>query len=361
MLSFDLHSKRGSFELQVQAELSSAGATAIVGRNGSGKTSLLRAIAGLDQATGSIQVNDATWLESSSSVSVPTRKRKLGYVSQTPKLFPYMTVDRNLRFAYQLATNRKDQPSTKALSDVVARFELEPLLRRKPATLSGGETSRVALARALISDPALLLLDEPLSTIDLDRKRDLLPYLEGILDDRPLPMLYVTHDFTEVARLCSAALVLRDGRVLANGRVDEVIHSITDTDLPEQTTKSAIINAEYVNYDVEMNLAYFKINDQTMVIPMTEPPNFKGLVPIRIRDRDVAIATTKPVNTSIRNSLKCRIMEIEHAPAGPFVLIRLNCGTETFRATITRASMQELALQEDSQIFALIKSATLEA
>ena len=361
MLSFDLQTTRGSFELKVQAELSSSSATAIVGRNGSGKTSLLRAISGLDQATGTIRVHDEVWLESSSSVSVPTRKRKLGYVSQTPKLFPHMTVARNLQFAFQLATSRRDKSSTNSLSDLITRFELESLLKRKPTTLSGGETSRVALARALVSDPDLILLDEPLSTIDMDRKRDLLPYLEGILDDRPLPMLYVTHDFTEVARLCTDALVLRDGNVLANGRVDEVIHAISDIDLPEQSTKSSLINAEFVSYDEELSLAHFKIDDQNMVIPLSEPPHFKGLVPIRIQDRDVAIATTKPVNTSIRNLLKCRILEFEHNAASPFVSIRLKCGTENFKATITRASMQELCLQESAEVYALIKSATLEA
>lgn len=361
MLNLDLQAKRGSFELRVQAELRASGATAIVGRNGSGKTSLLRAIAGLDEVTGAIEVNDVTWLDSDRNVALPTQKRQLGYVSQSPKLFPYMTVDRNLQFANQLATKRSVKDSTNTLSDLITRFELESLLKRKPTTLSGGETSRVALARALISDPDLLLLDEPLSTIDLDRKHDLLPYLEGILDDRPLPMLYVTHDFTEVARLCTDALVLRDGRVLANGPVEEVIHSISDTDLPEQTMKSSMINAEYMHYDEELYLAYFKVNDQALVIPMSERPHFKGLVPIRIQDREVAIATTRPVQTSIRNLLKCKVLAIEQSPASPFVLLRLKCGTENFRATITLASMQELGLQENTEVYALIKSATLEA
>ena len=153
MLNLDLQAKRGSFELRVQAELRASGATAIVGRNGSGKTSLLRAIAGLDEVTGAIEVNDVPWLDSDRNVAVPTQKRQLGYVSQSPKLFPYMTVDRNLQFANQLATKRSDKDSTNTLSDLITRFELESLLKRKPTTLSGGETSRVALARALISDP----------------------------------------------------------------------------------------------------------------------------------------------------------------------------------------------------------------
>ena len=174
-------------------------------------------------------------------------------------------------------------------------------------------------------------------------------------------MLYVTHDFTEVARLCTDALVLRDGRVLANGPVEEVIHSISDTDLPEQTMKSSMINAEYMHYDEELYLAYFKVNDQALVIPMSERPHFKGLVPIRIQDREVAIATTRPVQTSIRNLLKCKVLAIEHSPTSPFVLLRLMCGTENFRATITWASMQELGLQENTEVYALIKSATLEA
>ena len=361
MLSFDLHSTRGGFELHVQAELSAKHATAILGRNGSGKTSLLRAIAGLDHATGIIRVNDAKWLDSASGDAVPTRKRKLGYVSQTPKLFPYMTVLGNLKFAHTLTKKHRENGSTKALSGVIDRFELEPLLTRKPSTLSGGEISRVALARALVSSPDLLLLDEPLSTIDLDRKRDLLPYLEGILADRPLPMLYVTHDYTEVARLCTDALVLRDGRAVDSGKVDTVLHSISDIDMPEQTAKSSIINAKYENYDDRVYLAYFKIDDQNIVIPMSTVPNFKGLVPIRIKDRDVAVATTKPINTSMRNVLKCRILEIEKPPDSPFGLILLTCGTENFRAKITRASLQELGLEKNSEVFALIKSATLEA
>ena len=361
MLRFDFYCKRGGFEVHVQAELNERSATAILGRNGSGKTSLLRAIAGLDHPNGTICVNEATWLDSASNISIPTRKRKLGYVSQTPKLFPYMTVIENLKFSHKLAKRHRENGSSKAISDMIERFELEPLITRKPSTLSGGETSRVALARALISNPDLLLLDEPLSTIDLDRKRDLLPYLEGILADRPLPMLYVTHDFTEVARLCTNALVLREGRVVDSGRVDTVLHSISDIDMPEHTAKSSVINAKYENYNDSLFLAYFKVDDQQIVIPMSASPNYEGLIPIRITDRDVAIATTKPINTSMRNALKCRILEIEKTHDSPFVMILLTCGTENFRAKITLASMQELGLEENSEVFALIKSATLEA
>lgn len=361
MLRLDLHSTRGSFELNIQAELNASGATAVLGRNGSGKTSLLRAIAGLDPSRGTIRVNEATWLESSSNVVVPTRKRRLGYVSQTPKLFPYLTVDQNLHFANKLAHRRSSTSTTKTLSNLIERFELQQLLSRKPTTLSGGETSRVALARALISKPDLLLLDEPLSTIDLDRKRDLIPYLERILADRPLPVLYVTHDFTEVARMCTNAVVLREGSVIANGTVADVLRSISDSDLPEQTTNSSIINATYEKFDASLQLAYFTISDQSMVVPMSKPPQFDGSVPIRIQDRDVALATTKPINTSMRNLLRCKILEINKTSDSPFGLVLLECGTESFRARITRASIQELDLQENSEVFALIKSAMLEA
>ena len=361
MLRLDLHSTRGSFELNIHTELSSSGAIAVLGRNGSGKTSLLRAIAGLDPTTGTIRVNEATWLESSSNVVVPTRKRRLGYVSQTPKLFSYLNVHQNLQFANQLANKRTRSSSKETLSDLIERFELQPLLSRNPTTLSGGETSRVALARALVSEPDLLLLDEPLSTIDWDRKRDLIPYLEGVLADRPLPVLYVTHDFTEVARLCTNAIVLRDGKVLANGSIAEVLHSISESDLSEQTTNSSIINTTYEKFDDSLQLAYFTINDQSIVVPMSTPPHFDGSVPIRIQDRDVAIATTKPINTSMRNLLKCKILEINKTSDSPFGLVLLECGTESFRARITRASILELDLQENLEVFALIKSAMLEA
>ena len=346
--------------LEVQAELSAVGATAILGRNGSGKTSLLRAIAGLDHPTGKIYVNETKWLDTPSNVATPTRERKLGYVSQTPKLFPHMTVNQNLQFAYRLATKRGERDSTRALADLIARFELKTFLERKPATLSGGETSRVVLARALLSDPDLLLLDEPLASIDTDRKRDLLPHLEAILADRPLPMLYVTHDFSEVARLCANALVLRAGKVVSYGRTNAVVQSISDSDLPVQAEKSSIVTAKYESYDESFFLAYFKIADQSIAIPMSVQPNFRNKVPIRVQERDVAIATSKPENTSMRNVLLCKVLEIETPLDSPFSQILLICGTEKFRARITRASMIELGLEKDTEVFALIKSVSLE-
>lgn len=360
MLTFDFRSTRGNFVLNVQAELSGTGATAILGRNGSGKTSLLRALAGLDDTTGTIHVNEAKWLDSDKRVNIPTRNRKLGYVSQQPKLFAHMSVQRNLQFAYRLATKRNPNISTDSLADMIERFELEPLLLRKPATLSGGETSRVAIARTLLSDPDLLLLDEPLSTIDMDRKKDLLPHLESILVDHPLPLLYVTHDFTEVARLCSNSLVLRDGEVVSYGRTNEVLQSIPVTDMADQLEKSSIVTAQYDRFDEDLCLAYFQISDQMLVIPMMVPPKFEDWVPIRIQDRDVAVATTQPQNTSVRNTLKCDILDVEISPHGPFVTILLACGAERFRAQITRASMNELGLKKDLEVYALIKSATLE-
>lgn len=346
--------------MNVQAELNGTGATAILGRNGSGKTSLLRALAGLDDTTGTIHVNEAKWLDSKRRLNIPTRNRKLGYVSQQPKLFAHMSVQRNLQFAYRLATKRNPNISTNSLADMIKRFELEPLLSRKPTTLSGGETSRVAFARTLLSEPDLLLLDEPLSTIDVDRKKDLLPYLENILLDHPLPMLYVTHDFTEVARLCSSSLVLRDGEVVSYGSTNEVLQSIPVTDLADQLEKSSIVTAHYDRFDEDLCLAYFQISDQVLVIPMMVRPKFEDWVPIRIQDRDVAVATTQPHNTSVRNTLHCDILDIEISPDSPFVTILLSCGPERFRARITRASMNELGLEKNLKVFAMIKSATLE-
>lgn len=360
MLNFDFQSTRGNFVLDVQAELSATGATAILGRNGSGKTSLLRALAGLDATTGKILVNEAKWLDTAAKFELSTRKRKLGYVSQQPKLFPYMTVNGNLQFAYRLATKRTKNISSETLADMIKRFELEPFLSRKPSTLSGGETSRVAFARALLSNPDLLLLDEPLATIDMDRKRELLPYLERLLADRPIPMLYVTHDFTEVARLCTNALVLRAGKVVSHGRTNTVMQSTPVRDMADLVENSSIVNAHYDNYNEDLNLAYFKISDQTMEIPMMVRPKFKHWVPIRVQDRDVAVATTKPQNTSMRNTLRCEILDIEVSLESPFVSILLCCGSERLRARITRASMYELGLKINSEVFAMIKSATLE-
>ena len=360
MLNLELESTRGSFVLEVTTQLSATSATAILGRNGSGKTSLLRAIAGLDRVLGKIYLNDAKWLDTDAKISTPTRARNLGFVSQTPKLFPYMTVSQNLQFAHRLANKRSKKHPTKDLAEMVERFELKPLLARKPATLSGGETSRVVLARALLSDPDLLLFDEPLATIDVDRKKELLPYLDEILVDQPVPMLYVTHDYTEIARLCEYTLVLRDGNVVSSGRTSEVVPSLSASDLPYLKEQASIVNAQYVNYDESYFLASFKLGDQDMVIPMAVRPNFSGKVPIRIHDRDVAIATSKPENLSVRNVLPCRILDVEIPEASPFVQILLVCGEEKFSARITRASMSDLNLEKGAEVYALIKSATLE-
>lgn len=360
MLNLAFTSNRGKFALTVNAQLSTNCATAILGHNGSGKTSLLRAIAGLDRAAGKIYLNDVKWLDTEARISVPTHARNVGFISQRPQLFPHMTVSQNLRFALRLANKRGRKNSTEALSEITERFELSPLLARKPATLSGGETSRVVLARALLSNPGLLLFDEPLATIDVDRKSELLPYLEKLLIDRPMPMLYVTHDYTEIARLCEHTLVLRDGNVVAVGRTSDVTTSLSAIDLPSQEERSSIVNARYVNFDDNFFLAYFNIGEQLLVIPLSKPPNFTGLVPIRIRDRDVAIASTQPRNLSIRNVLKCQIEGLETLKDSPFVQVQLRCDTQAFSARITCASTKELGLEQDMEVFALIKSATLE-
>ncbi len=206
----------GGFRLDVDLALPGQGITALFGASGSGKTTLLRCVAGLERAAGRVDVAGAQWQDDEGGVFVPTWQRRLGYVFQEASLFDHLDVARNLAYGQRRA--RSEAVGGLGLEAAVALLGIGPLLQRRPAQLSGGERQRVAIARALAADPQVLLLDEPLASLDAPRRQDVLPWLERLRDEWRIPMLYVTHAVDEVARLADTVVVLAEGRAIAPGR-----------------------------------------------------------------------------------------------------------------------------------------------
>jgi molybdate transport system ATP-binding protein len=216
---------RPEFTLQVNLSLPTQGITAVYGASGSGKTSLLRCVAGLEKPHQSlIQVEDEFWQDDSIDLFIPTWKRSIGYVFQEASLFPHLSVEHNLEFGLKRV---ESEESKKALLKAIELLELRSLLKRKPHALSGGEKQRVAIARAIATTPKLLLLDEPLASLDMARRLDILPWLETLRDELRIPMLYVTHAMEEVLRLADQVIVLELGKVATLGKPKEVFTSFT--------------------------------------------------------------------------------------------------------------------------------------
>ncbi len=358
MLDLRVQADLTEFHLEVNTEISLDCATAVIGPNGSGKTTLLRSIAGLLPALGSICLDGESWLDSSNNLIVSAHKRPVGYVSQSPVLLPHLTVENNLKFARWLSKYKRNKESSLDMQHVIESLDLHELLKRKPSALSGGETSRVALAQALICHPSVLLLDEPLASIDFDRKAELLPYLRSILSDYEIPMLFVSHSLAEVAALCEQTVVLRHGRIQSEGSTVDVLQGLEASDVVDDI--GVVVHGTVVGHDKEFQLTRIDFCNQHVVVPSTQSTEIDQVVRMRIRALDVALATTKPENISVRNILRGTIQSVEMSTTSPFAQVVVSCGEEAIRAQVTRAAIADLGLNKNMNVFALIKSVTME-
>jgi len=353
-LSLDVALDRPGFALRVGVELTLAGITAVFGPSGSGKTTLLRIISGLEQqAGGTVTFDGETWQSSKSQV--PTHQRHVGYVFQDGRLFPHMTVAQNLEFALRRSA-RGARPSVD-LEETIEALDLRSLLGRRTPSLSGGEQQRVAIARALLRSPRLLLMDEPLSSLDVKRKREILPHIEALPEIFGVPVLYVTHNLDEVARLASDVVLLAEGRVAAYGNVGEIFERSDLGAMMGGLEAGVVLRARVAAHDG--GVATLVVGTQQLRVPMATA-EIGTTRPIRIHARDVAIATVRPEKLSIRNVLKGRIRLIEIA-GNMNVEIFLEVDGEHLRARITRDALEELDLAVGSEVFALIKSVALES
>jgi len=349
-LKVSVTGRNGKFA--IEANFSAGwGVTALFGHSGAGKTTLLKMIAGtLRPESGRIAVGDFVLFDADKGINLPPEKRRIGYVFQEARLFPYMSVKSNLTYA-RWAGSRE---STRSLDEVVKLLGIDQLLDRRPSTLSGGERQRVAIGRALLSDPALLLLDEPLSSLDHARRQEILPFIERLRDESHVPIVYVSHEIDEVARLADEIVLLSAGMAQASGPAAEIFPLIDPQGdssgvLLEGTVSS--YNATYELAEIDLDGATFQLGDAGLRENMH--------VRLRVRARDVSIARTVPDAISIRNILPVTIRKISMAE-GPNALLDLDFQGRRLGARLTRRSVDELELKEGEQVFALVKAVSVD-
>jgi molybdate transport system ATP-binding protein len=325
---------------------------ALAGPSGSGKTTILRAIAGLYRpTTGRVACNGATWLDTDRGIDVPARKRKVGLVFQSYALFPHLTAAENVAEAMRdrPAAVRREEART-----LLARVHLAGFEDRRPSQLSGGQQQRVAVARALGRRPHVLLLDEPFSAVDRATRERLyaeLAELRGLLS---MPVILVTHDLDEAARLADTATLLSAGTVVATGRVETVLSRLDLGDYMERETFGALIHARIVAHDPEAGISSLDHPAGRLVLPLIASPAGTE-VRLRVRARDVALAVGEPGLLSIRNRLAATVAEIANG-VPPIVEVRLDIAGEPLIARITRDAAAALDLKVGAPVTALIKS-----
>ncbi|NIM69664.1 MAG: molybdenum ABC transporter ATP-binding protein [Xanthomonadales bacterium] len=343
---------RGAFRLDVDLQLPAAGVTALFGPSGCGKTTLLRAIAGLDRiAGGFLEVDGEAWQEGERFR--PPHRRPLGYVFQEASLFEHLDVRGNLEYGRKRSP---DGASTASLAETVDLLGIAQLLERDPRTLSGGERQRVAIARALAVGPQVLLMDEPLAALELERRREILPYLEALHRNLRIPVIYVSHVPDEVARLADHVVLLEAGAVRASGSVQEVFSRL-DLPLAHDHDAAAIVEAQVSGHDAEFHLTLLEFAGGRLTMAR-EDLSPGSRVRLRIAARDVSLAVERASGTSILNILPATVDAIEATDAAQ-ATVRLLAGGVPLLARVTRKSVARLGLEPGQAVFAQAKSIAL--
>jgi len=347
----------GDFSLDVAFEAPMQGITGLFGASGCGKTTILRCMAGLTRLSGRLAVGDETWQDDTNGLFRRPHRRPVGYVFQEASLFPHLSVRNNLRYA----ARRSGSPAGDAAfeSDVVKLLGIGDLLDRSPGGLSGGERQRVAVGRALLSRPRLLLMDEPLSALDRMTKDEILPYLEALHRNLSIPMIYVSHDIGEVARLADRMVVLSAGRKVAAGPVSDILERLDLGPATGRFEAGVILIARVAGHDTGYNLTRLDHHGQSISMPFVHM-GVGEEVRIRIRARDVALTTRKPEAISIRNVLAGTVAEIVEEPGTAFAETLIDIGGGRLRSRITREAVDDLGLAVGIPVFALIKSVSFD-
>jgi molybdate transport system ATP-binding protein len=349
--------EQGGFTLDVDVRLPGRGVTALFGHSGSGKTTILRCLAGLTRpARGRLCVNGETWLDTAKGIVLPTHKRPLGYVFQEASLFPHLTVERNLRYGMSRV------PATARRVDLAQAAELlgiGHLLDRMPAGLSGGEKQRVGIARALLTSPRLLLLDEPLASLDQKRKLEILPYLERLHDELDIPILYVSHAPEEVARLADHLVLLENGRALASGPIAETLARL-DLPITMADDASVVIEGVVGAHDATYGLLTLDLPGAGASLRVVHAALPAGrAMRIVVRARDVSLASSAASDTSVLNVLPATVVAMEAAADPAQMTVRLDIDGTPLLSRITRYSSDHLGLRVGARVWAQVKAVSL--
>lgn len=347
MLHIDVKKQLGTLPLEAHLDIPSQGVTALFGLSGSGKSSLINLVSGLiNPDEGVIALNDRELFNSAENVCVPINQRNIGYVFQDARLFPHYTVNGNLR--YGMKNTSKDE-----FNYIVELLGIGHLLKRYPITLSGGEKQRVAIGRALLTDPEILLMDEPLSALDLPRKLELMNYLERLSKEISIPILYVTHSLDELLRLAERVVLLTNGKVEAYDVLENIWESPLFLPWKQENEQSAVLSLPVFMHNPSYKMTALSIGDQHIWIHQVEA-QINDNVRICIHSSDVSISLNKVEQSSIRNILYGRvikILELENR-----VDLKLDIGGKHLWASISKWSFHDLALQLGQLVYAQIKA-----
>ena len=356
MIELRFGMKLGTLDLDVDVALPSRGVSAIFGRSGAGKSSLINAVAGIVRPThGRISVDDRVFFDQIAGVDLPIEQRGIGYVFQDARLFPHMSVTGNLR--YGLTRARGPRPVD--WDSVVEVLGLGDLLDRRPHHLSGGERSRVALGRALLRQPALLLMDEPLASLDAPRKGEVLPYIERLVREFSLPVLYVSHSIEEVTRLADHLVIVSEGRTVASGELSDIMSRPEHSPLIGRYEAGSVLDCEVFVHDDHYGMTTLRFTDGQIRVPRVALASGTP-VRVRIRARDVALALSPPIDVSISNRFAGRVLSMTPRE-GPYMDVAVDLGSSSVRALITRESCDRLALVIGTPVWAMVKSVALDS
>ncbi|WP_170058058.1 molybdenum ABC transporter ATP-binding protein [Pseudomonas sp. WS 5021] len=354
MIEVRLQLHYSGFALDVDLKLPGRGVTALYGHSGSGKTTCLRCIAGLERAgDGFVQINDQVWQDSRNGVFVPPHKRALGYVFQEASLFPHLSVLANLEFGL------KRIPKAQRRVDMAHATQLlgiGHLLDRHPQHLSGGERQRAGIARALLTSPQLLLMDEPLAALDSQRKGEILPYLERLHDQLEIPVLYVSHAQDEVARLADHIVLLSEGKALASGPIGETLARL-DLPLGLGDDAGVVINGTVSEHDAHYQLLTLQLPNSPLQMRVAHAPLELGKhLRFKVQARDVSLSLQPGEHSSILNCLPVTVTQEIPADNSAHVLVRLDAAGTPLLARITRYSRDQLQVHPGQALWAQIKA-----
>ncbi len=355
MLRVSALKKRDGFTLQAEFEAPTPGIVALFGRSGCGKTTLVNIISGLlaaDEAR--IQLDDVVLADTRAGISVPVERRRIGYVFQDARLFPHFSVLGNLRYGLKRSAPLPARQSI-AFDDIVSLLGLAPLLNRRPHQLSGGERQRVGLGRALLSQPQLLLLDEPLASLDVARREEVLPYLQALRDQLSMPMVYVSHQFEEVLQLATHVVLMEAGRVVAQGSLSEVslcpeLRAIVGPDSVGSVLDGVVSRTDPARAMADLQLG----NSGTLQISLRDV-TVGSRVRVQLLARDIILATEKPQGLSVRNTLQGTLSEMT-PDEDAAVLVKVDIGGATVLARVTSDAASALSLRPGSPIWVLVKA-----
>ena len=352
-LQADLVLDRKDFRLEASLDVRLSGVTAVFGPSGCGKTTFLRAVAGLErEPRGRIAFDGTVWQDDRTFVAA--RERRAGLVFQDARLFSHLTVRGNILYGHRRTPKdeRMFQPET-----VVRLMDLEPLLGRRVSSLSGGERQRVSFARAVLANPRLLLMDEPLASLDQDRKEDILPFIERLAGELRIPTLYVSHEIDEVVRLASDLVLMSEGRIVASGPIEEVSNRFDLRSYAGRLDAGSIIRMRVAGHDPAHGITRFAFAGGEMIGPRVEMAE-GAEVNLRVRSRDVAIALDPPGRTSILNVLPGKVVEVGPND-GPQAHVLLDVGAPLW-ARVMRRSVDALELAPGRPVYALVKAVAVD-